>query len=160
MKKKTIIACIGVTAAVLLAGVLLISFLCGEKFTEGKYFVENFEDYPDAYIEVMGNKIQFYNIDLNAIYREEQIRTYKKLVDYDPDFAIPEDELEIASDLNDMFVNNPYEIVYSPDNQIGTFEYLYHCYRPDLAFGLVLKYDSFHKTFLINNYNQKILFKR
>ena len=166
MKKKVITACICLAAAVVLTGLLAINVIGGGKIAQGKYKVDNLEDYPDACIEVKGNTVQFYSIDLNALYREGLLKIYTHMVELTPDLAIPEEELTIVSDLNDHFVYHPYEITYYEDDKRGTFEYLYFCPVQNSVFVLFLKYDSFHKTITVsslkegNIYSPQIIFRK
>mgnify|MGYP006878188295 CR=1 FL=1 len=74
MKKKWI--AFGIVAALLIA-VLVIVLRFTKKQTkgiaDGKYMVVDCPEYPDAYIIVKNNSIRIYNIDVNAIYRNEQV---------------------------------------------------------------------------------------
>ncbi len=160
MKKKAIIVCVGLAAAALLVFAVLISHVVGKEITPGRYCIENNQNYPDAYIEVKDNKIQLYNIDLNALFRDNEMEQFRRLVEINPDYAMPEDELEIISDLNAMFTASPFDSSNAVAIKTGTFEYTYYCNRKSLPFGLVLQYDSFHKTLIILNDPEPILFKR
>ena len=160
MKKTVAVVGIVVAAIALLAGVTMLSYIGGEEITEGTYKIRNYPDYPEAYIEVKGNEIQFHNIDLNAIYRDDQVADYHKMVEMNSDFAVAEEEFDIVSDLNWLLVDNPYKLEYDGDAMQGTFEYVYFCTYKGTPFGVVIIYDSFHKTLMINNYTQKILFEK
>ena len=54
--------------------------------------------------------------------------------------------------------NIPYE--HSETFKSGTFEYTYYFYPGHSIFGLVIIYDSFHKTLKINNEIQEINFEK
>lgn len=165
MKKKiiTILLLIVIAIAVLVA-VIVFSVSNNGELASGTYHITDFEEYQDAYIEVKDNALQFYNIDLNAIYQKEQMDEYNKLISKRPDFALPEDELEKSSDLNLLLVDNPYYFDYEwvGDAKSGTFEYTYFLYSGNnyMGFGLVILYDSFHKTIHVNNAIREMTFQK
>lgn len=165
MKKKiiTILLLIVIAIAVLVA-VIVFSVSNNGELASGTYHITDFEEYPDAYIEVKDNSLQFYNIDLNAIYQKEQMEKYNKFIEKYPDSAISEEEVEKNSDLNFLFVDNPYYIDYEweGDTKSGTFEYTYFLYpnENNISFGLVILYDSFHKTIHVNNAIQEMTFQK
>lgn len=162
--KKGIKICIGIIlAVVLLLSVVVITKTGGAEITEGTYKITDYAAYPDAYIVVKENKLQFYNIDLNAIYQEAQLEDYKEMQEHGLEFHITEQQLGKISDLNELFVSNPYELDYessTKDNKTGTFTYVYFCYNGDYPFGLVLEYNSLHKTVKINSPEQTLIFEK
>lgn len=160
MKKIIKISIIAISAIAILVSVILMNYIGGKEITEGTYRIKGYKSYPNAYIEVKGNTVQFHNIDLNAIYREYQLESYKKVLESNTEVSITEEELEQISDLNELLVENPYEVDYDTDSKSGTFTYIYFCYANGYPFGVVLKYDSFHKTLKINNAVQKIVFEK
>ena len=112
MKKKWI--AFGIVAALLIA-VLVIVLRFTKKQTkgiaDGKYMVVDCPEYPDAYIIVKNNSIQIYNIDVNAIYRNEQVESIKKICeDKESGIVLTGEEIEKLSDLNKMFVENRIKI--------------------------------------------------
>lgn len=147
-------------AIVILIIIIAVGDISSGKIAEGTYRIKNCSEFPDAYIVVRGNKVQFYDIDLNKLYREEQLENFKRLVEHGIGVEMTEKQIEKASDLNEMFVINSWEIDYDlvGDNKDGTFTYIYFCMVKDTFFGLVLQYDSLHKTIQLNNSDpQKIL---
>jgi len=154
--KKIIIS---VIIVILLAVTLTANYIGGAEFTEGKYKIQDFAEYPDAYIEVKGNTIQFHDIDLNAIYREHQVSEYRKAVTKGIPVKLDEETLKTASDFNARFVDAPFELDFS-DTKDGTFSYTHFCYDESQIFGLVIIYDALHKTIKINNAEQEIVFKK
>ena len=160
MKKVTKIIIILVAAVVLFVAAFLISRAGGSKLANGTYHITNSEAYPDAYIVVDGNQIQFYNIDLNALYRDDQMENYRKLVERGSIPQLTEEQLEQVSDLNALFVTNPWEMNYDEIvvDKRGTFTYVYFCMVKDTFFGKVLQYNSLHRTIQINDENpEKVL---
>ena len=163
MKKKILIA---VGIIVLIALPIAVDFLLkiySNGMANGIYYAVDCEEYPDAYVVVKGETIQFYNIDLNAIYRQEELDDlYKAHNNEKLSFKIDvtEEELLEMSDLNNKFVNNPYK--YDPEKgwKDGTFVFLYRCMDDRDWFGLHLLYDSWNRTVTINHYLLKITFKK
>ena len=155
--KKIIIS---VIIVILLAVTLTANYIGGAEFTEGKYKIQDFAEYPDAYIEVKGNTIQFYNIDLNAIYRDYQVAEYRKALTKGFPVKLDEEGIKKASDFNARFVDEPFELDFS-DSKTGTFTYIHYCLDDESEmFRLIIIYDSLHKTIRINNAEQEILFKK
>lgn len=163
MKKKTLII-IGIILLIAIPfGVNFLLKMNAKKMTDGRYYAVDCEEFPEAYVIVKGNTIQFYNIDLNSVYREEQLDSvYKKQDNENMNFntGLSDEKLFELSDLNDMFVNNKYE--YDIDNgwKKGTFTYLFRCMGYGNWFGLSLSYDAWNRTITINNYQLQITFKR
>jgi hypothetical protein len=161
--KKSIILIIfiAVCAVALLAVAIIFLKAGGSEISEGTYYVADCSDYPDAYIVVDENLVQFYNIDLNEIYLSAQMETYEKMVESGVEFNFT-DGVEEAANLNGMFVTKPYLINYdeADDNKTGTFTYAYFCMGEENAFGLVLEYDAFHKTIKINSPVRELVFEK
>lgn len=162
MKTKLKIVVSIVVAIVILIATIMIVSIGGAEIAEGRYEIVGYDVYPDAYIMVEENSIQFYNIDLNAIYQEYQSDNYQKMIEAGIVSNVTEEQLENMSDLNAMFVSNPYIIDYEQqlDNKSGTFTYVYFCLKDGNTFGLVLEYNSFDKTIQINSPVIKLLFER
>lgn len=161
MGKKRGIIIIGIIIGIiLLAGCYFFIIIGGPEIDEGKYKICDYDSYPDAYIEVKGNKVKFYNIDLNAIYRDYMLSTYDKMLDNGFESNMSDEEIAIESDLNEMFVNKGYEINYNVELKEDTFSYIYYCMGKDRLFGLVLEYNSLHKSIKINNPVVEIRFEK
>ena len=163
MKKKILII-IGII--LLIAIPIAVNFLLkvnAKRMANGTYYAVNCEKYPDAYVVVKGETIQFYNIDLNATYRKDQLDSiYMKQNNENLSFdtGLTDEELLELSDLNNMFVNNPYEYDFDNGWKEGTFVYLLRCDGYERLFGLYLLYDSWNKTITINNDQLKITFEK
>ena len=164
MKKTLKSGIILVVAVALLAGVFLISRRGDGKIADGTYRVTNSETYPDAYIVVRRNEIQFYNIDLNALYQEYQRKNYEVWKEKGVGAKLTEEQMEQFSDLNEMYVSNAWLIDYdlTVTSKVGTFTNAYFCKVSDTPFGLILQYDSLHRTIQINNPDPQniLVFKR
>ena len=162
MKKRKVVKYIAIISIALI--ILMISFMfrdvTSEKIAEGRYKIENFGLYPDAYITVKEDKIQFHNIDLNAIYQEQQLQDYSRVVEINSQNKLENDKLEEFSNLNKAMVENEYTMPYGEGDKTGTFSYLYFAYPGRNVFGLVIEYDALHKTIKINNEIQVLMFRR
>ena len=163
--KKKILKTIGIVFAILLAigglGTLIFfNYVGDEKYTEGKYKIQNCSEYPDAYIEVKGDTIQFHNIDLNKLYREKTIEEYNKYVEMGSFEELPKEVFSRISDYNRAFVDNPWVMEYYEDNKTGTFTYINYCMIEDDWFGIVLHYDSFNKSIRMVRHGESYTFKK
>ena len=69
-------------------------------------------------------------------------------------------QCSVIRDLNRKFVSNPYTIEYDEDQKAGTFTYTHFCMSDQGLFGLVLRYDSLHKTIEIKSPVKDIVFKK
>lgn len=147
-------------ALVILIIIIAVGNISSGKIAEGTYRIRNCSEFPDAYIVVKGNKVQFYDIDLNKLYREKELESFKGWVEHGVGVEMTEKQIEKASDLNELFVTHPWEIDYDivGDNKDGTFTYIYFCIVKDTPFGLVLQYDSLHKTIQLNNSDPQKIF--
>lgn len=156
--KTTLIA---MAAVLLFAVVVRLTYIGDGKITPGTYEIKDFDPYPDAYIEVGEDTIQFHNIDLNAIYQEKQLEQYNKLVENYPDAAMSDEDVKKYSDLNACMAENPYPIDYvmNEDAKTGTFTYEFNFYTK-LPFGFGISYDSLQKTLHIDHYVQALTFKK
>lgn len=104
---------------------------------DGKYMVVDCPEYPDAYIIVKNNSIRIYNIDVNAIYRNEQVESIKKICeDKESGIVLTGEEIEELSDLNKMFVENAYKVDVEKGTKEGTYSYVYSCLSKGNYFGL------------------------
>lgn len=153
-----------VVAVALLVGGFLMSRQGDGKIADGTYRVTNSETYPDACIVVRGNEIQFYNIDLNALYQELARKNFEVWQEKGVGAKLTEEQIEQFSDLNEMFVSNAWLIDYNltVTSKEGTFTNAYFCMVRDTTFGLILQYDSLHRTIQINNPEPQniLVFKR
>lgn len=162
MKKKFFI--IGIVAIVLAAILILVLKFTRKQtngFADGKYVITDCPEYPDAYIKVKNNTIQIFNLDVNSIYRAEQVENTKKMcANEELGIYLTDQEIEELSDLNRMFVDNPYKVDLDKGHKDGTYSYVFPCYCKGNYFGLIFIYDSYNKTIKINNYQKKIVFKK
>ena len=161
MKKRLFIILIGVLMIGALAAALFFNYIGSAEITDGTYRIVDQSEYPDARIVVKNSCMQFYDIDLNSIYSDIEIETYRKLEELGVVAKLSDDKLKEYSDLNAFFVNNPYTIDYDSPliSKTGTFRYTYYLnvYEP---FGLGLYYDCFHKTIRVAKENVVIDFKK
>lgn len=164
MNRTLKIGIILVVAVVFLVGAFLISRRGDGQIADGTYKVTNSEAYPDAKITVCDNEIQFYNIDLNALYQEYQRKNYEEWEKRGVGARLTEEQIEQYSNLNEMYVLSAWTIDYSTTvtSKEGTFTNVYFCKVRDTPFGLILQYDSLHRTIQINNPDPKniLVFKK
>lgn len=163
---KTIIKTISIIIAAVIVLISVIAFVRTQtgEIASGVYKIKAFDEYPEAYIKIKDDTIQFFNIDLNAIYQDGQMDMYESYAERYPEYALTQEQVSEYSDLNAVFVEQAYVIDYetSGDAKSGTFEYTYFLYpgNNNVQFGLVILYDSIHKTIHINNEIQEITFEK
>lgn len=105
MKKKIkIIAAVAAIAVISFWGIWYFSD--HSKVKDGTYKIQNNTAYPDAYIVIDNGEAQFFNIDLNALYKDTIAEDYlaylkhykkQKLSSYD------EEKVKDSIDLNARF---------------------------------------------------------
>ena len=111
MKKKVLLILI-----ILMIPVIL--FLCfgnNPKLKEGTYKIQDNKTYPDAYIVVQDNSIQFYNIDLNKLLCDQPY------------------SLNCETSIRDEW--NEYSNMFCKINSVNSFGYLYNTTAKTLSFG-------------------------
>ena len=151
MSKRKIVI-VSVLAVALLGAVGYFVFKDDTKPTDGIYKVENFASYPDAYVEIKEGSAQFFNIDLNALYKDKMVERYINYIT-NPNEEITEDdrkEIEASIDLNKMFCEKSvlldYDIVNMRDDEK---HYLYY-----YTFGIITDVD--HMSYSYNT-KEKII---
>lgn len=152
MSKKKIII-VSVIAIVLLGIVGYIAFKDDTKPKEGIYKVENFESYPEAYIEIKEGRAQFFNIDLNALYKDKIVERYINYLTNMKEQKITEDdrkEIEASIDLNKMFCEASVLLDYDKVNMRDDEKrYLYY-----YTFGTITDVD--HMSYSYNTKEKSI----
>ena len=116
IKRIVIIVVVLIAFIALTAGAIKL-FSDHTEVAEGTYKVQNNTHYPDAYLVVNDGKAQFFNIDLNALYKDD-IATY--YIDYlktnNPQLSGEEEkEVRDAIDLNKMFCESEFPLDYDPE---------------------------------------------
>lgn len=162
MKNVIKIPLIILAALLLIIVVFRFTYIGDGRIDDGTYEITGFDQYPDAYIVVAGDTVQFYNIDLNKIYQAGELEQYKEIVEKNQDLEMTEEEVARYSDLNTLMVQNAYPINYDEqaDSKTGTFTYSYSMYPGQWGFGFGIEYDSFHKTIHIGHHIQELTFKK
>ena len=157
---KIILACIVLVVVAMIT--VQVTYIGGEKMSDGVYEIEGNNEYPNAQIIVKNGTIQFCNIDLNAIYREKQLEEYNNIVKMRPSMAFSEDKFSEFSDLNANFVDKPYKINYQKEmlGKEGTFTYAFSLYPGEMVFGLGIDYDALLKEIHICNDIEQLTFKK
>lgn len=162
--KKRILLVIGLILLITFPITICVIFRVSDSdMADGTYHVVDCETYPNAYIIVKGQTVQFYNIDLNATYGDSQFEEVywmqtRKEAPIDTGYTI--EELKQMADLNVAFCENSYNYSKVNVHKQGTFTYWYPCRTDAQFFGLQLIYNSWDRTIKINNYQMNILFKK
>ena len=118
---KKVIVIIAIVLVVL--GVVGIYYFSGHaEVAEGIYKVQEYEKYPEAYIEVKDGKAQFFNIDLNALYKENIVKCYIESIERERKITSSEKkEIENSIDLNKQFCDVSFVLDYnSPGNFVNS----------------------------------------
>ncbi|MBD5088305.1 MAG: hypothetical protein HDT30_05760 [Clostridiales bacterium] len=143
MRKTGIIVAVGI---VLLLGLVYMIFRESPEVKNGIYKIENNEEYSEAYIEVKDGYAQFFNIDLNAIYKEKISERYIIYLTRQKQQNLSETEMQEireAIDLNTMFCDKPFPITNSDVSMQDDEEsYLYY-----YSFGCVVGNEYFLYTY-------------
>lgn len=115
MKQKIkIIAVVVVIAIISLGGIWFFSD--HSKVKDGTYMIQNNTTYPDAYIVVDNGKAQFFNIDLNALYKDtivEDDLLYLKNYKNQKLSSLDEEKVKDSIDLNAQFCETKFVLDYS-----------------------------------------------
>lgn len=163
MKKKLRIIIIILVLIAIPCGILLYLSMNNGRIDDGKYRIVGSAEFPDAYIVVKGDELRFFNIDMNSLWQKKQYDRVIKMqnsetLDFSTGFT--EEQLWEMSDLNNMFVNNPF--TYDPENRTkqGTYVYEYTCLSSGNLFGVFLTYDSWNHTICVENNGIKLQFER
>lgn len=118
MKKVVGVLCVFVIIAIVTCtGIWL--FGDHSQVKEGIYRSQNSSKYPNAYIVVEDGTAQFYNIDLNEMYKAEIVENYiDYLVNYKEHVLSSSDKKEIkeAIDLNGQFCQKKIILNYEKEN--------------------------------------------
>ena len=106
----------------------MILFLCfrdNSELKEGIYKVQESKEYPNAYILVENDSIQFFNIDLNALYKEEMVERYifYQESEYGKLSDEEKNEIKASIDLNKLLCDQSYKINYETQIKDGWNEY-------------------------------------
>jgi Tfp pilus assembly protein PilE len=112
-----------VSAAVFVAVLLCVvwkaeQYIHRKELKNGRYVIQNNEEFSDAYILIKNGKAQFCNIDLNVLYQKGYADEYVKRIKNQDGNLSKEDEKELAKsiDLNKIFVNQPWKLDYDSFN--------------------------------------------
>ncbi|MBR5347974.1 MAG: hypothetical protein IK125_01925 [Lachnospiraceae bacterium] len=141
-KKPLIVIAICVS---LLLGLFIVYILTrpqNDRIPIGKYRIKDNIKYPDAYIEVTEHTIQYFNIDLNEYYQEMQMHSYRRVVDNDPEYygVITDEQLKKLTDLNTVYVDQPFDYSEVEAIKTGTNTYTYRMTYHDNFLGVGLRY--------------------
>ena len=129
MKKYINIAM--VVILIVMVGVAVVwLYVNRTKVADGKYKIQDNSTYPNAYIIVKNGEAQFFNIDLNAMYKdsivEDAIR-YEKYYKKKKLSRRDEQNIRDSIDLNKQFCNKRVILNYSSEN--------YNSYDDDSGIG-------------------------
>lgn len=115
MKKIVIIVVLIVFIALTVGAIRLFSD--HTEVAEGTYEIKNNTKYPKAYLVVKDGKAQFFNIDLNALYKDGIVTYYIEFLKTKNSQFSSEDEKEVRNsiDLNKMFCESEFSLNYEQD---------------------------------------------
>ncbi|MBR4342878.1 MAG: hypothetical protein IKP88_09255 [Lachnospiraceae bacterium] len=152
-----VFAVIGVVSYLLLSN--------GSGIAEGKYFIKNNSEFPNAYAIVSGKTIQFFNIDFNGMFREQQLSSILTAQEERGllDTGYTKEELIELSDINHLVVDQPYDFSKLKPLKQGTNEYSYFFAVEGNYFGLWVNYNTWDKVMKIPERNEDgtdIIFER
>lgn len=145
MKKKTrifIVIIILALAASSLIVVYVLTKTSDDRIPPGIYRIKENDKYPDAYIEVTDRTVQYFNIDLNDYYQDMQMLSYRRVVDADPGYygVITDEQLKKLTDLNAVYVDQPFDYSGFEAIKTGTNTYAYRMTYHDNFLGVGLRY--------------------
>lgn len=141
-KKILIAIVIGVSLFLGLFIVYILTRTQNDRIPVGKYRIKDNDKYPDAYLEVTEHTVQYFNIDLNEYYQEMQMLSYRRLVDNDPEYygVITDEQLRMLTDLNTIYVDQPFDYSEFEAIKTGTNTYAYRMTYHDNFLGVGLRY--------------------
>ncbi|MCI8408898.1 MAG: hypothetical protein HFJ09_06460 [Lachnospiraceae bacterium] len=111
-KKRNIIILLLCCIVVVLPVIWLVFFSYDSTVADGRYYVQNSKEYPDAYIEVKDGKAQFFQVDLNFYYKEWVVDNYTAYENLHNGEMTEEEKKELSEsvDLNALFCEKETEI--------------------------------------------------
>ena len=118
MIKYVKIAVVVIFFAVICVGVVWL-YANRAKVANGKYKIQDNSTYPNAYIIVENGEAQFFNIDLNALYKDgivENRIAYEEYFKKNKISSHDEQNLRDSIDLNKQFCDNKVTLDYSSKN--------------------------------------------
>lgn len=140
---------------VVIALLLVLFFLItkdNSKLEDGIYRVQNNSQYPDAYIKVYGGSIQFCNINLDALYKNEMVIRYIYFQEnvYGPLTDGEKKKINDSISLNAVLCYQSHELNYNMQikeskdeysnmfckiNSVNSFGYLYNTSTKTIVIG-------------------------
>lgn len=159
MKKRIVILAIIIVVILIPIAIMLGIYVLSDNIRNGKYYVTNCEEYPDAYIEIKDKKMYIHNMDLNYYYQEKQLYDLQKFVEiYELNYS--EEEILLIADLNNTFSVEGYDLSEVSVIKKGTFSFWYPCNVKDTTVALQITYNSWENTLTISNQGYDFVFKK
>ena len=169
--KKTVkkIAKVVITIAVIVFLVLFEIWFMSDhgQVKEGTYYAVNSASYPEAYIVVQDGFVQFFNIDLNEMYKQQIVNRYITYMEGHKERKLTEKEkkqIENAIDLNERFCDSKFainkedaEFFYDDLTGIGNYNFGFVTNGDALSY----EYNSRKKTITLTREEaEQIVFER
>lgn len=129
MRKYLKIAAVIILFAMICVGVVWL-YINRTKVADGKYKIQDNSTYPNAYIIVEDGEAQFFNIELNAMYKDDIVDDairYEKYYKKRELSSDDEQNIRDSIDLNKQFCDNKVTLDYSPEN--------FNCYDDESGIG-------------------------
>lgn len=143
-----------IVLVIFIFGIICYLFLHdGNKIPNGKYLIKSNEKFPNAYAMVSGKTIQFFNIDFNSMFREQQLSSILTAQEERGflNTGYTKDELIELSDINHLVVDQVYDFsklrVIPDDTDKNSF--FYHLAIEGDYFGLWIKYNTVDKVLCV-----------
>ena len=165
MKKKILV--IFVLLAILFVVPVVIYhffYIDNSKISDGKYFIQNCPEYPNAYIEVKDGKAKFSDIDLNDIYQDHVISRFIEVEEGKNGQKLSDKErkeLVESINLNQKFCSDFFEIEYDIlSSHRSKYEYTYIFSMITEYSGLQCTYDYHEKRITVENEPKELVFQK
>lgn len=161
-KKRNIIILLLCCIVIVLPVVWMVFFSYDSTVSDGRYYVQNSKEYPNAYIEVKDGKAQFFQVDLNFYYKDLVVENYINYENIHNGEMTEEEKKELSEsvDLNAMFSEKEVEIEYNLLVEVEKGVYSCSFGKISPVNRLAFLYDARKKKITINLEKETLEFKK